>query len=237
MEDLAGIGRILDSKVAQRAYEDVASEPARQVGHLSTDIVKTFRLFTAPIQLLATAQDRFERWLGKLRDSVPEDRQVEAAPEIAGPALMNLRFLSEENQLRYLYLNLLRLAIDRDHRAEAHPGFIKVIEQMSPYDAQFLQQLAKVAPIDDKVSKDTELPAAFVVQRVMGDFNVRTLPEIQASLDLLRGLSVLDFDCGNVADFDGPGYKFVDVYLTQFGINFVRSCIPDDWCEGSLQKS
>ena len=85
MEDLTGIGKIVDSEIAKRAYEDAASEPARQVGHLATDALKALRLFTAPIQLLATAQDRFERWLGDLRDSVPEDRAGYPAPGRPGP--------------------------------------------------------------------------------------------------------------------------------------------------------
>ena len=42
MEDLTGIGKILDSEVAKRAYEDAASEPARQVGHLVVDALRRF---------------------------------------------------------------------------------------------------------------------------------------------------------------------------------------------------
>jgi hypothetical protein len=114
----------VDSDLVKRAYEDAGSPIAKQVGKCGEDLAKALRLFTAPIQLLATAQDRFDRWLSKVRNSVPEQYQVEADPQIAGPVLMNLRFMDEDNELRHLYLNLLEAAIDERFRNKAHPGVL-----------------------------------------------------------------------------------------------------------------
>lgn len=231
MDDLTGLGKIVDSKLAMRAYEDLVTDSAKQAGHLAADTFKVFRLFTAPIQLLATAQDRFELWLNKVRDAVPPERQVEAAPEIAGPVLMNLRFMSDVNELRELYLNLLKLAIDRDYRNKAHPGYVKIIEQLSPRDAHFLRVLSRVAPLDEKTPMRTDLPAATVIKQSSPAFTKWSIREIQSSLDLLRGLSVVHFEVANVAGLDSEPYKIVDVVLTQFGQDFVEACLPES--EGS----
>src|SRR5208337_3598331 len=69
---------------------------------------------------------------------VPEDRQQEAAPSIAIPILMDLRFMEDDNPLTELYLNLLARAIDKERCNEAHPAFAKIIGQMSPDEAMVM---------------------------------------------------------------------------------------------------
>ncbi|MBM0105284.1 DUF4393 domain-containing protein [Steroidobacter sp. S1-65] len=155
-----GIGKIVDSKLIHRSYQDLASPAAKQLGELAGDTIKAFRLFTAPIQLLAAGQERFGRWLDAVRDSVPRERQREAPPEIAGPVLMNLRFMDESSKLHHLYLNLLRAAIDQENVANAHPGFIKAIEQMAPSDALLLNILFETVPFQWVVSRDDVRPRA-----------------------------------------------------------------------------
>lgn len=57
--DFTGLGKVVNSQVANRAYDDALSPAMRQVGGLSEDLLKTFRLFTAPLQLAAAYHDRF----------------------------------------------------------------------------------------------------------------------------------------------------------------------------------
>lgn len=47
------VAKIGDSQLANKAYDDLAASPMREGGKAMTDVVKTFRLFLAPIQLLA----------------------------------------------------------------------------------------------------------------------------------------------------------------------------------------
>ena len=80
-------------------------------------------------------------WTGgteKVTADVPEDRQQAAPSHIAGPALQNLVFLDEDSPLAELYLELLKRAIDKERSNEAHPAFIKIIEQLSPEEAVLL---------------------------------------------------------------------------------------------------
>ena len=115
------VAKIIDSQVANKAYDDLLADAMKEGGKALADTVKAFRLFTAPIQLLAVAQDRLAVFCDRVRAKVPEDRQQEAAPSIALPILMDLRFMEDENPLTELYLNLLARAIDRERCSEAHP--------------------------------------------------------------------------------------------------------------------
>ena len=142
VSDLVGLGKLADSKLVQSLYKDLekAGVP-EQSGKLLTDTIKAFRLFTAPIQLLALGQDLLEKRLERVRNKVPEERQIEAHPQIAGPILQNLRFMVDGDILTEMYLNLLARAIDRDRVGEANPAFVKIIEQLCPDEALLLLKI------------------------------------------------------------------------------------------------
>lgn len=140
--DLAGLGKLANSKLTQSAYEDLRAVGAtEQGGKLVADTIKALRLFTAPIQLLALGQDLLEKRLERVRNKVPEERQIEAHPQIAGPILQNLRFMVDGDILTEMYLNLLARAIDRDRVGEANPAFVKIIEQLCPDEALLLLKI------------------------------------------------------------------------------------------------
>lgn len=225
MEDLSGIGKLAESELAKRAYEDALSKPAVQIGKLTSDTIQAFRLFTAPIQLLATAQERFEVWLDGIRKTVPVERQIEAAPEIAGPILMNLRFMNDENELKNLYLRLLAHAIDRESCDQVHPGFIKIVEHLSPFDAIFLQKLCQHLPLNRSVSERESFPCVIALQNIFNSSNW-SMSKIQSSLDLLSGFSVIRFQAFHDLDSRRPGIRVL-IELTEFGKRFVDVCLPE----------
>ena len=150
MEDVTGVGKvaesmakIADSQLAIKAYDDLLADAMKEGGKALSDIIKGLRLFTTPLQFLALWQDRLMARLETARAKVPEDRQQEAAPSIALPILMELRFMEDENPLTELYLNLLARAIDKERCSEAHPAFVKIIEQLSPDEAMVMWQFGK----------------------------------------------------------------------------------------------
>ena len=150
MDDLTGLGKVAesvakigDTQLVNKAYDDLLADAMRVGGQMLVDTIKAFRLFTAPIQLLAVAQDRLAAFCDQVRAKVPEDRQQEAAPSIALPVLMDLRFMEDDNPLTELYLNLLARAIDKERCNEVHPAFVKIIEQMSSDEAKVMYWLGR----------------------------------------------------------------------------------------------
>ena len=229
MDKIDAVEKVVNSEVAKRAYEDALSGPATEVGRLAQDLMKTFRLFLAPIQLLASSQDRLGRWLEEIRLAVPADRQVQAPPEVAGPALLNLRFLDDTNVLKDLYLNLLKCSIDRRTQQDTHPGFVKVIEHLSSDDARLLYWLSQLPAIEEKLDEHNPAPLSVALKKHVPQVHEWTEKKIGASVDLLKGQSILNCQIWVVADFDEPFYKQVSLELTEYGKCFVRICIPDNW--------
>lgn len=77
--------------------DDVASAPAREASKIAVDLVKTARLFLAPLQLAATFQDRFECLLERVRKRVPENKTVQAPAEVVGPAVEQMKYLDDSD--------------------------------------------------------------------------------------------------------------------------------------------
>jgi hypothetical protein len=223
--------RIVDPRLLEKAHEDAASPAARQVDAAAPDAAQAFRLFTAPLRALATGQERLERWLTEIRRSVPAERQREATPEIAGPILMNLRFMSEGSELHRLYLNLLKAAIDVDHWTDAHPGFIRAIEHMSPADALLLQIMFETVPFQWVVHRPDirPRPLSWCLKHQVAKLNDWREEDIQAGLEVLSGLWLIGYEERDIGEAPGSliSYQSLTCWLTEHGEKFIRVCMPD----------
>lgn len=228
--------RLLNAKVTEKIYNDAVSPAAREAGCVGEDLVKSFRLFTAPIQLLAAWQDRFRMWLDDVRSRVPTSRQVEAPAHIAGPVLLNLRFIEDDNLLRRLYLELLTRSIDCESHHLVHPAFVKLLEQMSQEEAILLYYLYRGGSVSAH-ERDPEDSRDWYEKRLL-----EGLPGLSRYPNVLRGLyqhinhlellGLIKYSTEHDSYDDGVGTAYVDygvsLYLTSFGDRFTEVCVPKD---------
>jgi hypothetical protein len=240
MSDLTGLGkitesvaRIVDSMLANKAYDDLLADAMRAGGQVLVDTVKAFRLFTAPIQLLAVAQDRLAAFCDRVRAKVPEDQQQEAAPSIALPILMDLRFMEDDNPLTKLYLNLLTRAIDKERCNEAHPAFLKIIEQMSPDEAMVMWHFRERDSLAKPPPSEQNVETTFPRELLMYPENFSIYAEHLHALNLLRLPIILPLANEELLPTEYQGHS---IYITRFGQRFVKACIPEDFNLAKFQN-
>jgi hypothetical protein len=125
------------------AYNDVVAPPAKQVGQLATDIVKTIQLALAPIQVLGAYQDRLRTFIDRSVRRVPEQNRVSPAPQILGPIIEGIRYEPEDTPIDEMFSQLLTSAMDAERVNEAHPAFPAIIRQLASDEAQILANLAE----------------------------------------------------------------------------------------------
>ena len=249
--DLAGLGKLANSKLTQSAYEDLRAVGAtEQGGKLVADTIKALRLFTAPIQLLALGQDLLEKRLERVRNKVPEERQIEAHPQIAGPILQNLRFMVDGDILTEMYLNLLARAIDRDRVGEANPAFVKIIEQLCPDEALLLLKLQRTernlpysvySPkhleiYEIKIAEPkhynmyiTHLCALNLIQPTSIHFSPFDLSRLPMTNDIDRIRDEIDMRLEDIRDLLEENKEPRYVEVTEFGSLFIQACIPENF--------
>lgn len=135
------LAKLLPKETIDKLYSDALSGPARQVGKLGTDVMNVARLLLLPLQALGALQDRIEPMFDRIRQRVPEERQIEAPAQITGPILEQLQYLPERSELWQMYEEILTKAVDRDNAGKIHPAFAHIISQLSRDEAWIVYRL------------------------------------------------------------------------------------------------
>jgi len=231
------IAKIVESEIAKQVYKQGLSGAVSQAGKLAEDVVKAARLFTFPIQILATLQDRIDATTKRAIDMVPAERQIESPPQIAGPVFEKMRFLPADDLLNQMFEELLARSIDRDRVNEAHPAFVHIISQLSRDEAIILFLLKDRAfEITDLMDFD-QPNNRFYNRRV----EKSTIPTeklfFSGNVDLyyshLESLSLVEWpvyrqDPIMIQARQTGIRRHSRMNLTAFGKLFVTACVPKD---------
>lgn len=243
---LEDIGKVVP--IAE-VYRDVAQPAAREVGEALGNAAKVARFALAPVDYLAAQHQRWKRYLERVAEKVPEERRVEAHPQLAGPVFAGLQYVEETSINAELFLNLLARAIDRERMSEAHPAFAHLITQLSPDEALILFHLKRrsfsfrqhavyrqeSSTFEARATTHNEFPLNELV--FPGNFGLY--------MDHLHSLNLAGIwqDGNQEPIMDGATSRQTGVNiksviaLESFGKMFAQSCVPDDlnpqWVQGA----
>jgi len=223
-----------------RVYEDVASPAAKRVGSALESTTKAARWIIAPLDYLAAQNDRYQRFLERVASKVPENRRIEAHPQIAGPSLDGLRYVPEDSIIAELFINLLARAIDKERVNEAHPAFHQIIAQLSPDEALVIYQLRRESYEYRTYAQYFADTNTFSPRQVIdNDFPISALvmpDNFSLYMDHLHSLNLAGiWQIGNqepIHEGSPPVQTGVNIsslaQLTPFGQLFAKACVPDE---------
>lgn len=229
------VSKVIDSKVVENTYNDALSPGLKELGKVGVDLAKTARFVLAPLQIMASFQDRFERFLREMNERVPESQRVDVAPEISGPAIESMRYIDESNILWGLFKEVLFKSADQKYVNIVHPSFIQIIKQLTRDEAFLLLKL-DVEPfyiVDtmDFIQEDDKF-----VNRVIESSTIPTheflSPESMEVYHLhLESLSLITWPVTKQEPIHEGGIqvgirRYSEIHLTEFGRLFVTACIP-----------
>jgi len=131
--------------VAVEVYKDALSPAIKPIGEILGFLPRTIKL----------ALSRWEKWLINGEESlrltanaikekvrqVPEDKLVEPEPYVAIPAIQQISYCQNSEELRDLYANLLTASMNADKKWQVHPSFVDIIKQLTPDEAKYLKNL------------------------------------------------------------------------------------------------
>ncbi|MBI1768331.1 MAG: DUF4393 domain-containing protein [Bacteroidetes bacterium] len=224
------ISNILGADTIKKIYEDGLSAPTKEVSKLLADFVKAARLFSAPIQLMASYQERLQRHLKDVSERVPKEKQINADSSFAGPIIERLTYLSDDNYLKDYYLNLLEKSINSDLVNLAHPAFPTIIHQLSPDEIKILEGL-KSDDITISLEYEKDDKDEIVNERIIeSNFELNTLsfPQHRSMyVDHLQLLNLIKITIPVREAFSPRNNKFhrtVNYTLFKFGKLFIKAC-------------
>lgn len=226
---------LLPEKVLEKIYDDAISPGAQEVGKMGVDVAKVVRLFLTPVQFLAAFNDRLQPMFDRIGRRVPEERRVDAAPQIVGPSIEAMRYLDDRSELWQMFEEILTQAVDKERVKDIHPSYPHIIRQLSRDEAWLIYHLREhevtlvytleenEGRFSDRTVEDTSLPDGLLLQP-----NAMSL--YFAHLEALN-LIIHPVD-GNFIDWEKPGGRkgirqTGRILLSNFGALFAQACIPE----------
>jgi len=130
--------------VGEKLYDDAVQPPAQAAGHALGTLMNVFNVLFAPLErahIRSEAKtERLRRELEKGFEEIPEENRVEPPLEVVGPAMEVLKYVTDET-LQDMFVKLLLSSMDSKKQPATHPAFVKIINELSPYDASLLKEL------------------------------------------------------------------------------------------------
>ncbi|CAI3227120.1 conserved hypothetical protein [Clostridium neonatale] len=158
----------------------------------------------------------------KLKNSkIPKEKLIEPPLTISGPTFEALKYTFDTEELREMYLNLLSSAMNIDTVEYSHPGYVDIIKQMSPLDANIFKKISKLgeniacARIDigfDKKVYTKAMPNIFAPD-LLNDYNPFLVSSSIANLCRLGLMTHLD---NTISGFDYNSYKEHPYVVSRF---------------------
>lgn len=134
-----------NSKIPGKAYDDVLRNPSKKLGEALGTIINIGNTLLWPVKW-ANERTRifFESNLKKYEErinEIPIENIVEVPTEISMPILERFTYVSNE-ELSNAFVKLLTSATNIESINIAHPGFIQIIDRLSPDEATILKYFA-----------------------------------------------------------------------------------------------
>ena len=141
------VGQVIDQSggVLEKAYDDLAHPTAKSVGNTISLVPRTIGVWLG----------KWEKWVINGEESIrltaeavrekaekiPEEKLTEPEPYVAIPAVQQLSYCYDSEELREMYANLLVSSMNIDTKQAVHPSFVDIIKQLSPMDAKVLEAM------------------------------------------------------------------------------------------------
>lgn len=237
-----GLAQLAKTPLAQEIYKDGVKKPLKKASDLVASALGTIG------KLVEVASERTIAAFAEAEEMVPAERRVEPPPEIVGPAVMDMVFLDDDSLARKMFIRLLARAMDKERQNEAHPAFVRVIEQLSPDEALIMKYAERrekgtfgmefVTSTEDNWIKYQSYArgSRIVLNLIDGEFESMTIPAGEHADPKHFFLHVQHLIALNLVELifvqyhvptEGPNKTFLRYALvpTEFGDVFRSACV------------
>lgn len=195
--------------VAVEVYKDAVSPVVKPIGEILGFLPRTLKLTLS----------KWEKWLINGEESlrltaeaikekvkqIPQEKLVEPEPYVAIPAIQQISYCQNSDELRDLYANLLTASMNADKKWQVHPSFVDIIKQLNPDEAKYLKKLPPmIMPIYPLIDVDFSVGKTKGTHPIISNFtnyklDILEKPEnICSYIDNLHRLNLIEIPSGQV---------------------------------------
>lgn len=150
--DKTFVGGIIDqsSGVLEKAYDDLAHPSAKSVGNTLSLVPRTIGVWLGKWEKWVINGEESIRLTGQAVQEkaakIPEEKLTEPEAYVAIPAIQQLSYCYDSEELREMYANLLVSSMNADKKHHVHPSFVDIIKQLTPDEAKLLKRIKEKQP-------------------------------------------------------------------------------------------
>lgn len=141
------VAKELVAQTAGKTYDDIAHPTAHATGQIISFIPRTIKVWLGKWEKWILngeyAIKETEMLLAEKLKRIPEEKIVEPEPYVAVPAIQQLSYSLDSEELRELYANLLASSMNADTKGDVHPAFVDIIKQLAPDEAKLLRYFSE----------------------------------------------------------------------------------------------
>ena len=204
--------------VAVELYKDALSPAVKPLGEVLGFLPRTLKL----------ALKGWEKWLINGEESlrltaaaieekvkkIPAEKLVEPESYIAIPAIQQISYCQNSEELRDMYANLLTSSMNVDKKWQVHPSFVDIIKQLNPDEAKYIKSLPAITMpvyplIDVSFSARSVKGGSHPIISNFTDAHIEVLEfpkNICAYIDNLVRLNIIEIPSGQILT-DVEAYK------------------------------
>lgn len=135
------------AKSAWEIFKATLLPPATELGKGLGDLIfAVMTPITFPVEYLRiitkAAHDKFRNGVQRKVSVVAQEKLCLPDPQIVFNTLQDARFCVYRDELREMFENLIASSTNTDYADYVHPAFSEIIRQLSPYDANILEQFS-----------------------------------------------------------------------------------------------
>lgn len=131
--------------VLTEAYKDLGRPILKPIGEILGFLPRTLKLTLSGWEKwLINGEESLQLTAEAIQEKVkkiPEEKLVEPEPYVAIPAIQQISYCQNSDELRELYANLLVASMNADTKWNVHPSYVDIIKQLSPDEAKYLRHL------------------------------------------------------------------------------------------------
>lgn len=197
--------------VAVQVYNDAVSPVIKPIGEILGFLPRTIKLaFSGWEKWIINGEESLKLTAEAIKEKVkqiPEEKLVEPEPYVAIPAIQQISYCQNSEELRNLYANLLTSSMNIDKKWQVHPSFVDIIKQLNPDEARYLKELPPVVidihPLIDVEFSFGNNKGGYPIISNFTDYNINILEHpknICAYIDNLVRLNLIEIPSGKILD-------------------------------------
>lgn len=140
------VKELAEVPVLEKAYDDLVHPSAKSVGKMLSLLPRTVAIWLSSWdRWVVNREESIARTIdamGSRVDEIPEDHLTEPPAHIAVPAIQQLSYCYDSEDLREMYANLLLSSMDDRVAEYVHPSFVQILKEISPDEAKLLGSMA-----------------------------------------------------------------------------------------------